>query len=98
MIYLKGVSTLALTQATCTGCGRCVEVCPHGVFVIRDRKANIVEMDACMECGACAKNCAYGCLTVDAGVGCASALINGMVTGNAPSCGCGPEDSKGGCC
>lgn len=98
MIYLKDVTTLVLEQAACTGCGRCVEVCPRGVFEIQEKKAVVVERDACMECGACAKNCAFGALTVNAGVGCASALINGMVTGNAPSCGCGPEDSKGGCC
>lgn len=98
MIYLKDVTTLTLTPATCTGCGRCVEVCPHEVFEIRDRKAVIVARDACMECGACVKNCAYGSLTVDAGVGCAAALINAMVTGNEPSCGCGPKASKSGCC
>ena len=98
MIYLKDVTTLKLISEACVGCGRCVEVCPHEVFEMRDRKAVIIEKDACMECGACAKNCAYGALTVNAGVGCAAALINGMVTGSEPSCGCGPKTSKSGCC
>jgi hypothetical protein len=49
-----------------------------------------------MECGACAKNCDFGALSVDSGVGCASAIITGLLTGKEPSCGCG--DSPAGCC
>jgi ferredoxin len=33
MKYLSGVSTLEYFSDKCTGCGRCVEVCPHAVFV-----------------------------------------------------------------
>jgi NAD-dependent dihydropyrimidine dehydrogenase PreA subunit len=73
--YLKNVATLKLDRETCIGCGRCVEVCPHRVFVVREQKAEIVAFDACMECGACAKNCPVAAIRVDAGVGCASGLI-----------------------
>ncbi len=74
--YLEDVVTLRLDQAGCTGCGRCVEVCPHEVFSLEERKARIDDCDACMECGACAKNCPVRVITVDAGVGCASGMIN----------------------
>jgi len=74
--YLKNVATLELDQATCIGCGRCREVCPHQVFVIEGKKAQISDFDACMECGACALNCPVKALRVDAGVGCASGMIN----------------------
>ena len=74
--YLKNVVTLQLDRAACIGCGRCPEVCPHQVFVVADRKASIVDRDACMECGACALNCPVKAITVDAGVGCASGMIN----------------------
>ncbi len=74
--YLKNVATLELDRAACTGCGRCMEVCPHGVFAIAEGRARIADRDACMECGACARNCAAGAIRVDAGVGCASGLIN----------------------
>jgi len=97
MKYLKDVTTLRLNAAACTGCGRCAEVCARAVFEIREKKSVIVEPDACIECGACARNCAYNAIIVTAGVGCAAALINGMITGNAPACGCGPKDSDG-CC
>ncbi len=33
--YLKDVVTLDLDSERCTGCGRCVEVCPHAVFAIQ---------------------------------------------------------------
>jgi NAD-dependent dihydropyrimidine dehydrogenase PreA subunit len=67
----------------------CGVVCPHGVFEIADRKARIIDRDACIECGACAGNCPAEALTVKAGVGCASAIIHGWLTGQEPNCDCG---------
>ena len=87
--YLKNVSTLELDPGTCIGCGMCAVVCPHGVFEIEERKAQIVDLDACIECGACAGNCPVEALKVKAGVGCASAIINGWLTGKEPNCDCG---------
>ena len=74
--YLREVTTLRLDRDACTGCGRCVEVCPHGIFAVEDGKAVLVDRDACMECGACARNCPFSAVAVDAGVGCASGMIN----------------------
>ncbi len=74
--YLKDVATLELDRSLCIGCGRCLEVCPHQVFRMQDQRAQLAEKDACMECGACALNCPVAALRVDAGVGCASGLIN----------------------
>lgn len=67
--YLKNVVTLKLNPDKCIGCGVCGEVCPHGVFVVENRKARIEDKDNCMECGACAKNCLVGAINVKAGVG-----------------------------
>ena len=97
MKYLKNTVTLELAQDRCTGCGLCTEVCPHQVFEIKDKKAQIVDRDKCMECGACQINCAFGAIHVDSGVGCASAIITGMMNNSDPVCGCG-DDSSGGCC
>lgn len=74
--YLDNVTTLRLHVERCTGCLKCVEVCPHGVFLVSGGKARIVDRDACMECGACAMNCPVKAISVDAGVGCATGLIN----------------------
>lgn len=93
--YLKNVATLNLSAEKCIGCGRCAEVCPHGVFKLDGRKARIKGKDLCMECGACAINCPADAITVDAGVGCAAAVIMGWLTGSEPSCDC---SGSGECC
>ena len=79
--YLKNVVTLGLDMDKCIGCGMCTEVCPHAVFVIREGKARIRDRDACMECGACARNCPVEAITVQAGVGCAQAVLRSWTTG-----------------
>ena len=73
--YLSNVVTLALDETKCNGCKMCVTVCPHCVFAVEDRKARIVDRDACMECGACAMNCPVQAITVNPGVGCAEYII-----------------------
>ena len=76
MLYLLGGRSLSLSRDVCNGCGRCEEVCPHGVFAIVDRRAIVVARDACMEYGACRMNCAVGAIRVESGVGCAQAVMN----------------------
>lgn len=92
--YLKNVATLKLDSEKCVGCGMCVNVCPHEVFQLHEGKAKIMDLDSCMECGACLKNCAFSAITVSPGVGCASAIIKGFLTGSEPTCDC----SGGECC
>ena len=87
--YLENVSTLRLDTEKCIGCGMCAMVCPHGVLTVEEHKVQIVDLNACIECGACAGNCPVDALSVKVGVGCASAIINGWLTGEEPSCDCG---------
>jgi ferredoxin len=74
--YLRNAVTLEFDQGHCIGCGRCLDVCPHQVFTPAGKKVLLADRDACMECGACALNCPVGAISVDAGVGCASGMIN----------------------
>jgi ferredoxin len=96
MNYLANVTTLQFFPEKCTGCGRCVEVCPHGVFEMRDKRAAVTDRNRCMECGACAKNCEFSAITVSTGVGCAAAIINSLIYGGAPSCDCNGTGNS--CC
>jgi len=93
--HLPDVVTLRYDASKCNGCRKCVEVCPHAVFTMVDKRAEIVDRDACMECGACALNCAEGAVTVDSGVGCAEAIIVGALRGTEPTCDCAGSSS---CC
>ena len=96
MNYLANTTTLNYQAEKCTGCGRCIEVCPRNVFLMKEKRAAVIDRDRCMECGACALNCEFGALSVNAGVGCAAAIITGMITGSEPTCGC--SDTGSSCC
>jgi len=96
MRYIEHVVTLSFDPDRCTGCARCVEVCPHAVFAYVDKRAVLVDRGACMECGACARNCEPGAIEVRSGVGCAAGVIAGMLRGGPPTCDCGGGDAA--CC
>ena len=86
--YLPNVSTLKLDPSACIGCGACTEVCPHQVFALNDRKAQIVDLNGCMECGACMNNCPTKAIHLTPGTGCASYIIKTWIKGkNAAACG-----------
>jgi len=67
--YIPNVATLKIDKDKCIGCGMCISVCPHDVFELKDKKAQIKDLDSCMECGACVKNCVVKALNVNKGVG-----------------------------
>lgn len=90
---VQEINSLRYDEAVCIGCGMCVNVCPHAVFAVENRVARVVRAEHCIECGACERNCPVGAITVDAGPGCAEALIRALLTGGEPTC--GPDD---GCC
>jgi len=93
LTYLKNVTTLALDSDLCAGCGMCTVVCPRAVLSLKNGKVEIVDRDACMECGACAQNCPTHALTVDAGVGCAAAVINTALGRSGDGCCCVVESN-----
>lgn len=89
--YLAGTPTLKVIEENCTACGDCVLVCPRQLLKIESKKVRIADLDLCMECGACMVNCDWEAIQVRVGVGCASAIINGMLSGKEASC------DSGGC-
>lgn len=98
LVYLRDVTTLRLFEDKCIGCGMCLTVCPREVLAPDNGTVMITHRDACIECGACARNCPVQAITVRAGVGCASAIINAALGRKSNSCCCvlepqGPEDS-----
>jgi NAD-dependent dihydropyrimidine dehydrogenase PreA subunit len=97
--YFKNVASLKLENAEkCSGCGMCISVCPHGVFKLENSKVQIINKNACMECGACKINCPLEIIKVNSGVGCAAAIINGLLSNSEPSCDCGGTKKKQSAC
>lgn len=74
--YIEGVASIEVDRQKCVGCSMCVNVCPHQVIQLLDKKANLVDKDGCMECGACATNCPVEAIMVTPGVGCASLIVS----------------------
>lgn len=94
LVYLKDVATLKIDDGKCVGCGSCLTVCPHEVISMNgDKKAVVSHLDACMECGACANNCPAEAIAVQAGVGCAAAVINAALGKTDSSCCCSITDT-----
>ncbi len=83
-------NTLQLKPELCNGCALCAAVCPHAVFAKNGRAISLAHPEACMECGACQRNCPTGAISVDSGVGCATAMIYAALRGQ-------KELSCGGC-
>ena len=90
MVGVSALNTLKFDQELCTGCGMCVNVCPHAVFALNHRAVTVVRPDACMECGACQVNCPFGSVSVQSCVGCAAAMMRAALTGQKQAeCACG---------
>ena len=95
-------NTLEYEATLCSGCGMCTAVCPHGVFRQLDHVASVARPDDCIECGACELNCPTGAISVQCGVGCASAMIWAALTrrreascGDVPATSCGESALAG---
>ena len=60
-------------EGACTGCGRCVGVCPIGAVALlsaadpkkRTKKKARIDEDACLGCGVCVRNCKAGAMTLE---------------------------------
>jgi ferredoxin len=54
-----------LDPARCTGCGRCVSVCPQLAIALVENGAEI-DADRCTGCGACIQECPRQAITLKA--------------------------------
>jgi NAD-dependent dihydropyrimidine dehydrogenase PreA subunit len=62
-----GTETVVVDGAACIGCGRCLEVCPYGVFAWSgDGKATAQNPEACRLCGHCVRVCPANAITLSA--------------------------------
>ncbi|HWG04264.1 MAG TPA: ferredoxin family protein [Beijerinckiaceae bacterium] len=61
------MADVSIDNSACTGCGRCIEICP--VDVLRPHAALpiaiIAYADDCCGCRLCAQECPTQCITVD---------------------------------
>lgn len=48
----------------CTGCGTCVDICPVGVYEVKDGKSAPVKSEECLVCRACEVQCPESAIQV----------------------------------
>lgn len=84
---------ITLNAENCTGCGTCVDVCPHRVLELQEKKAILAHEERCIECGACQLNCHDDAVVVTKGTGCLVAIVRDDILKRKPApgvaCGCG---------
>ena len=51
-----------ISKEKCTGCGKCVSVCPVDAISMVNDKA-VVDDSACADCGACVPACSHGAIS-----------------------------------
>ncbi len=60
-------TVVSVNEPACVACGRCLQVCPKGVFDWSSSgRAEAVNGDACIRCGRCLQVCPAGAITVNA--------------------------------
>jgi len=53
-----------IDESTCTGCGICVDVCPHQALEVVDGLAKLVKPNECDGLGGCAEACPMQAITI----------------------------------
>jgi UDP-glucose 4-epimerase len=60
---LKGM-TITVDEDKCTGCGKCVEVCPFNLRILEEGRSS-VDPNRCVGCGRCVKVCSEEAILFD---------------------------------
>lgn len=53
---------ITVDQELCTGCFRCIEVCPKAVYEFKLGQAKVVRLDECILCKSCFRQCPTGAI------------------------------------
>jgi NAD-dependent dihydropyrimidine dehydrogenase PreA subunit len=59
------VARVIVDSSACIGCGRCIGVCPQGVFTADGGRATAADPEACVLCRRCVRVCPAGAITLN---------------------------------
>jgi ferredoxin len=55
----RNLISFRIDEEACTGCGRCVQVCPVAAIVGVPKEPHRLDQEKCTRCGACRNECAF---------------------------------------
>lgn len=53
-----------IEESACTGCGICIDVCPHQALELIDNVAKLTKPELCDGIGECVEACPVACITL----------------------------------
>jgi len=53
-----------IDEETCTGCGACVDICPHKILYLDDEKCKVTDETRCDRSKGCEHVCPTGAITI----------------------------------
>lgn len=87
---------VTIDREKCTGCGICLDVCPHECLALdREKRCYLAKPKQCMECGACSLNCPAQAIADESGdsCGCFSYILSEELFGAGKGC-CGESKNR----
>lgn len=54
-----------IAENKCTGCGVCLEVCPHGAVTGEKKQAHVINDQKCQKCAICKEQCKFDAIVVE---------------------------------
>ncbi len=62
MSFAYQKAAITINQKACIGCGKCIEVCPKGIYDVINKKSQVVGLDECISCKSCFRQCPVGAI------------------------------------
>jgi DNA-directed RNA polymerase subunit D len=66
VVAYKYMPVINIAPRKCSGCEKCVEVCPKDVLGLREGRPYVKDPEACTECNACIDVCSEDAITISA--------------------------------
>jgi len=60
----KALINFEVDPENCTGCGKCVKICPSGAASGEKKKPHRIDEKKCIKCGLCRDNCKFNAIVV----------------------------------